>query len=80
MGSGKSSRNGDQVCLMVMDRFTGWIGAYPARSKSAEEVADSFQSFFGSQRNQVKRVYTDGSMEFKKALKDLYLPHDVSFL
>ena len=39
MGSGEQSRNGDQVALMVMDRFTGWIGAFPARSKSVEELS-----------------------------------------
>ena len=63
---------------MVMDRYTGWIGAYPARTKSAEEVAISFQYFFGNESSMVQRVYTDGSLEFKKALQDLKISHDVS--
>ena len=51
--------------LMVMDRFIGWIGAFPAKTKSADECADAFQSFFGGQKHLVK-IYTDGSLEFKR--------------
>ena len=63
---------------MILDRFTGWMGAYPAKTKMAEEVVTAFTSFIGHSNPRVKRVYTDGSREFERALKDLHLPHDVS--
>ena len=78
MGSGEHSRSGDTVCLMILDRYTGWMGAYPSKTESAEEVANAFTSFIGTSNPRVKRVYTDGSQEFKHALKYLHLPHDVS--
>ena len=46
--------------------------------KSAEEVTQAFQSFIGTDNPHIKRVYTDGSKEFEKSLKDLKFPHDVS--
>ena len=78
MGSGEESRLGDSVCLMILDRFTGWMGSYPARNKSAEEVVTAFEAFLGTGNPRVKRVYTDGSKEFERAFKDLHLSHDVS--
>ena len=78
MGSGEEGRSGDTVCLMILDRRTRWTGAYLAKGKNAEEVVTAFQSFLGTSNPHVKRVYTDGSKEFERALKDLRLPHDVS--
>ena len=66
MGSGEESRLGDTVCLMILDRFTGWMGAYLAKTKSAEEVVTAFSSFIGHSNPRVKRVYIDGSKEFER--------------
>ena len=78
MGSGETCRNGDQVCLVILDRFTGWMSAYPSKTKDAESVADGFQKCFGQNQNEMKRVYTDGSLEFKKGLRLIHVPHDAS--
>ena len=57
LGSGEPSRNGDQVCLMVFDRFTGWMVAYSSKTKDAETVADSFRNFYGD-----KKVRSEASL------------------
>ena len=78
MGQGEAIRAGDIVCLMVLDRYTGWLGAYPAKTTSSDEVVAAFSSFIGTGNPRIKRVYTDGSKEFEKALRDMHLPQDVS--
>ena len=80
LGSWEQSRNGDQVCLMILDRRSGWMAVYPSQTKDAETVVDSFRNIFAGKTARVKRVYIDGSLGFKKALQILHVPHDVSFL
>ena len=74
MGHGEEGRGGEGVCFMILDRRTGWTGAYPAKTKSAEEVSIVFRSFVGDGNLHIKRVYTDGSKGFEKALRDLHYP------
>ena len=45
------------------------MGAYPAKGKDSEEVVSAFNSFTGTGTDRIKRVYTDGSKEFYRALK-----------
>ena len=66
----------DRAVCVILDRGTGWIGAYPCKTKNAEDTKSCFQHFLGSVIP--KKVYTDGSHEFKNALKSLGLPHDVA--
>ena len=54
MGVGEESRHGDKVALVILDRFSGYISAFPAQTKSAEEVTHAIQSFVAS--DSVKRV------------------------
>ena len=64
------SRSGDTVSMIVLDRKTGWAQAFPAPTKSSEEVKMAFQRFLGPG---VKpgHIYTDGSGEFQKSCEEL---------
>ena len=75
-GREEQSYRGDTVACVIMDRATGWIQAFPAKSKSAGETKRAFMKFLGDVKP--KKIYTDGSGEFKAALEDLQYPHDVS--
>ena len=66
----------DRAVCVILDRGTGWVGAYPCKTKNADDTRSCFQHFLGSIIP--KKVYTDGSHEFKNALKSLGLPHDVA--
>ena len=68
---------GDKVALIIVDRFTGFTQAYPAKDKSAAETMSAFQRFLGPQVTP-KHVYTDGSREFRRAMQDLKWSHDTS--
>ena len=63
--------------MIVLDRKTGWIQAFPAPTMSAEEVKMAFERFLGPG---VKpgHVYTDGSGEFQKACEELQFLNDAS--
>jgi hypothetical protein len=38
---------GENVALVVLDRATNWIGAYPQKGKNADETYQSLQHFAG---------------------------------
>ena len=72
------SREIDRTCHIIQDRFTTWLGAYPAPAKTAAEIKKAFQRFLGPLIKKAKHVYTDNAPEFIKALDDLELLHDTS--
>ena len=76
MGQGEDGRHGQKVALIIQDRFTGWLSAHPAQTKSADEVSDAFRSVLG--KIWPDKVYTDGSKEFEAGLRSLGYPHDTS--
>ena len=59
--STSSARHGDTTALVVRDRGTGWIAAYPAKRKSVEELKLAVNDFKGSEA--IKRWYSDGAPE-----------------
>ena len=71
------SREKDRVALVILDRFTRWLQAYAAKTKSAEECETFFKRFLGPQCKP-EHVYTDNSKEFLSALEALGWPHDTS--
>ena len=71
------SRDHDRMACIILDRFTQWLQGYSAPSKSAAETRKAFRKFLGPEMK-CKHIYTDNSEEFRKALKDLDLPHDTS--
>ena len=63
--SHQESNQGDRVVLVVKDRATEWLQAYPAKTKSTEEVERAMTQFCGS-TDFPKHLYTDNAPEFKK--------------
>ena len=55
---------------MVQDLATQWIQAYPCKTKTWHEPQRSLQKFLEPKRNP-KVIYTDNSLEFRKACEDL---------
>ena len=43
----KQSRSGDRVALIIIDFFTKYLDAFPARSKDVDEVFDAFRRYLG---------------------------------
>ena len=63
--------------MVVLDRFTRWLQAYAAASKSAKESSIALKRFVGPQVTP-QHIYTDNSGELVKAIKRLGWPHDTS--
>ena len=47
-GKRDQSQRGDRVALGVLDRYSGWIGCFPAATKDAESVKAAMQEFLRS--------------------------------
>ena len=71
------SRHYDQVCLVILDRFTQWLQSYACKSKNAHDTLQAFQRFLGP-NVKAKHTYTDGSKEFEKAMDLMEACHDTS--
>ena len=69
------SRDRDQVALVIQDRYTHWIQAFAAPSKSAHATVQRFERFLGPQCK-AKHVYSDNSKELKSAMQILGFLHD----
>eukprot|EP00971_Amphidinium_carterae_P068030 1346581-Amphidinium_carterae.1 len=70
---------GERVALVVLDQFTGFGGAYPATSKSSEEIVIALRHFVGGDaewRN--VSLKADNSMESACAAKTLGVARFVS--
>ena len=65
------SRNNHRYAVVVQDRATQWIQAYPCKNKTSQETQRSLQKFLEPERKP-KVIYTDNSLEFGKACEDLY--------
>jgi len=53
------SRSNDRAALVVLDKATRWMQAYPAPSKSAEQTKMALQRFMGPGKKP-DYIYTDG--------------------
>ena len=86
----EASRQGHRYSLIVLDRYSSWLQGYAALTKDAHETKINLQRFMGPKRvpdrvytdgataNEPAYTYTDGSGEFKSALKELGWCHDTS--
>ena len=71
------SRNKDRYLLVVQDRHTSWLQAYPLKRKTAECALEALKQFMPP--GQIPNlIYTDGSEELKKAAKDWAASQDKS--
>ncbi len=71
-----TARHGDTTALVVRDKGTGWIAAYPSKRKSAEDIKLAVNGFKGSET--IKRWYSDGAPELHAVCRDLGIRHDKS--
>ena len=71
------STSGNTTALIVRDVATGWLDAYPAGSKLAEEVVASLQHFV-SHAEKVGYIASDGAPEYKDACRTLGYRHKTS--
>ena len=62
--------------MVTRDRGTGWTMAYPARSKTAEEIKVAVQDLVGAEK--VKLWYSDGAPELHAVCRELGIRHDKS--
>ena len=73
------SRHGDTCSLVVQDRFTMWIGSYPAKSKDSNETTESLRHFVGPvDKSQLKMFYSDGAGELHKSATNIGFQHEPS--
>ena len=63
--------------VLVQDFTTQWIQTYPCRTKTSQETQRSLQKFLEPERKP-KVIYTDNSLEFRKACEDLSWNHCTS--
>ena len=71
------SRNNHRYAIVVQDLATQWIQSYRCKTKTSQETQRSLQKFLEPERNP-KVIYTDNSLEFGKACKDLSWNHCTS--
>ena len=75
--SDDNSFQGDTVSLIIKDRATNWLQAYPAKNKSGRSVVVAFQSYFGI-NCRPKLIFSDNSKEIQMACEHLLYSHDTS--
>lgn len=66
----------DRELLVIRDRFTGIIEAFPLKGKATEEIVLSIKRFIGSRK--VTLAFSDQAPQFVKACKELKIPLDTS--
>ena len=77
IGSEDASVDQDTVALIVLDRWSDFIDAFPATHKNATCTQLGLQEYIGLGPKPTL-VYSDGSKEIDKALKELVITHDTS--
>ena len=70
------ARVNETTTLVVKDKATGWLAAYPAKRKSAEEILEAVNNLKGSET--IARWYSDGAPELHSVCRKLGIRHDTS--
>ena len=62
--------------MVVRDKATGWIAAYPSKRKSAEDIWAAVNNFKDSET--IRRWYPDGAPELHAVCRKLGVRHGMS--
>eukprot|EP00971_Amphidinium_carterae_P350072 6491365-Amphidinium_carterae.1 len=72
MNTASVGREGETCCLVLLDDFTGFVGTYPAKERSAVEVVAALRHFVGRQRGwQDIAIKADNTKEYSAVCKEL---------
>ena len=66
---------GERDALIVVDRYSEYIDAYPLMSKQSEDVHASLVDFFGTDNPTDVYIWSDSAPELIKAVHNMGLPH-----
>ena len=66
----------ERELLVIRDRFTGVIQAFPLRGKSTDDIVPCLKRFMGSRK--VMLAFSDQAPQFVKACRDLKITLDTS--
>ena len=69
---GHSSAEGDGVALTIYDLGTGYVGAYPVKSRATGSTKQTLSSYLG--RRRINCLYTDRAQEFTATALALGIP------
>ena len=69
--------NKNKAAMIIQDRVTSWIKAWPLKHKTAKLAKQCLKRFSGPY-SKIKYAHTDGPNEFYKAFKDLDISHGQS--
>ena len=72
----EKSQCGDGCSLIIMDRYTHFVDAFPAPDKAAESTLAALRSFLGEAK--AERIYCDGSGVLKAVCKSMQILPDTS--
>ena len=64
----------DRELLIIRDRFTGVIQAFPLKGKSTEDIVLSIKRFIGNRK--VTLAFSDQAPQFVRACRELKIPLD----
>ena len=68
---------GDRTALIVLDRATKWLDAFPLLTKTALDTANALKEFLGPE-DKIESFYSDSSPELKKVAHDNGWEHTAS--
>ena len=71
----QTSRGGARYALIIQDEHTKWIQAYATKTRSYQEVMQSFKRFMPMDQTP-KHVYLDNAPELIKAMEELQWTFD----
>ena len=72
------SRHNDSTMCVLLDRYTGWIGACPAPTRSTPVIVNTLQDFIG-QKDICSLLYFGGAPEYIAAARQLQIRHDTRY-
>ena len=64
----------EKEILVIRDRFTGIIWAYPSVRKETEDAVNAFEHYMG--RRKIRKAYSDKARQFGPAMAERQKPND----